>query len=108
MFTSGQLREANKHKKRKGESIFDVVARLQRDGKLEDYKSLDKPKGARLVSRKAVRDILARHSRRLGAGVIEELERVVMVQLDAAIKAAKMNQRKTVKPADVRGDSVRI
>ncbi len=51
-----------------------------------------------------VREYLNEHDMFLGDGTVVELDRAIMAVLDVAIRAARNDSRRTVRPSDVRGD----
>ena len=104
-YTSADLRKILKAK-RKGETVAQAAKRLERKGEVE-YRAFVQPK-KRLLSTAGVKAYIRQRGYQSTSDVADEVERMVIVMLDSAIKAAKINKRKTVKAVDVRGDSLAI
>jgi histone H3/H4 len=92
----------NKEKK-EGETYYQTCKRLERSGKL-DQRQFHTP-GRKAVTASQVKAYLKKRGMLCSADVVGELEKAVMIILDAAIYNARRDHRKTVKAVDVKGDS---
>jgi histone H3/H4 len=92
--------------KKPGETYYQVCKRLEREGKLES-RAFHKPE-RKAITASTVKKYLKRRGMMCSADTVAELEKAIMVILDASIHNARRDKRKTVKAVDVRGDSTSL